>query len=141
MKPSAGALMLVLVCPAAGCSQSYQRDVIRTIDLPLRYDVETTRWRVFTAAAINGFPFTQISPDVASIGPYQLDVDHTIWITLRANMVASDSGSRVIVSGFYGENQPIVYATKGRNAIAWNELTRFVEAIRRTRPHYIREIP
>jgi hypothetical protein len=152
------ALTLGVVLPIAlvGCSPAYQAEygladnAVRTIDLRMGVSAESAQQRVQVAAVSGGWTVTQTSPGVVIVGPYALASDKGIHLTLRANVVASESGSRVVLSGSatdafqksvgevfagrqgeaWGENQPIVYAAKGRNAVKWAELARFAEAVR-----------
>lgn len=152
-------LVLLLAYLPAACSPGFQQshglaaDNPRSITVALPVPPDAAQQRVQAAAVAGGWTVTNAQPGVVTIGPYQLREDAQVTVTLHANIVAADSGSRVVVSGTrtdqYGmaigralggeqlaatsEGEPIVQATAGRNAKSWAEVVRLADAIRAQR--------
>lgn len=139
----------------AACSQAFQQaygtspDARRTIEIALPIAQAQAMQRVQLAAVHGGWTVTATSPGVVTIGPYKLAEHNEVTVTLRANIIGSDTASTIVVSGTktdaaamafdrslagagaakQDDGAPIVEATKGREAWTWDELQRFASAI------------
>ena len=120
------------------------------IRIEASHSVDAAIAAVQRAAADSGFIVTSVQPGIVTVGPYQIPKHPDVAVTLRANVIASDSGSTILVSGTgtdalsammtssiggraaerIVEGRPIEHSTRGRLGWQFAELTRFVQAVR-----------